>query len=168
MEKTTISLKKYILIYGAILGSIWIIYGFIRNITNNRTIITWALFIFELSLHIGFIVFGIYKFKKNNEGFLTLWQAFKIGLGIALLSTFMKIIGDIFFLKVISPETLQEIVSSTSQSTATGGQEKDSILKKENGHLFTTSLANLLFNSTLAILISLLGGAIMQKHRDPF
>ncbi len=168
MQETTISIKKHILIYGFILGLVWVAYGFLRHITNNRATRHWALSIFELSLHIGIIVYGIYKFKNKNDGFLTLWQAFKIGLGIAVMSTVMKSIGDIFFLKVISPETFQEILKSASQSTSTESQEQNSILSKENNYLFTTFLTNLIFNSTLGILISMLGGAIMQKNRNPF
>ncbi len=168
MKETTISVKKYILVYGFILGLIWIVYGFLRNITDNRTTSNWALSIFELSLHIGIIVYGIYKFKNKNDSFLTLWQAFKIGFGIALISTLMQIIGDIFFLKVMSPETLQDIINSTSPSTSSEPQEQNKLLSKKNNYLFTTSLTSLIFNSTLGILISLLGGAFMQKNRDPF
>ncbi len=168
MRETTISVKKYILIYGAILGLVWVFYGILRHVTDNRTTSNWALSVFELSLYIVIIVYGIYKFKHKNDGFLTLWQAFKIGFGIALIGTIIQILGEIFFLKIISPETLQSIIDATNPSASTTSQEQNRLLNIENSHLFKTSLTSLIFYSILGILISLLGGAFMQKNRDPF
>ncbi|GAA4277897.1 DUF4199 domain-containing protein [Aquimarina mytili] len=161
MEETTISVKKYILVYGSILGLIWIIYGVLRHITDNRTTSNWMLSMFELFLHIGITVFGIYKFKQKDNGFLSLWQAFKIGLGIALVCILVQLTWDIFFVKVISPETLIEALNSGNESASSKSQG-------ENDYIFNRFLRGLIFNSTLGILISLLGGAIMQKNRDPF
>ncbi len=167
MKETTISTTKFILTYGIILGVIWIIYGLFRHITGNRATSNWASTIFELSLHIGIIVYAIYKYKLNNDSFLTLWQALKIGFGIAFISTVMQTIGDIFFVEVISPETIQEIVNSTDQSNEKKPQIQNKIISKENIRLFTISFG-IIFNLVLGAIISLLAGAIMQKNRDPF
>ncbi|MEW7291540.1 DUF4199 domain-containing protein [Aquimarina sp. 2304DJ70-9] len=168
MKETTISVKKYILIYGFILGLIWIIYGVLRHISDTKTTANWALSIFELFLHIGIIAYGIYRFKTKNDGFLTLWQAFKIGIGIVLICTLMQLIWDIIFVKVISPETIQDIINSTNPSTSTASQEQNGLLSNENNYLFNRFLTGLIFHSTLGTLVSLLGGAFMQKNRDPF
>ncbi len=167
MEETTISTKKYILTYGLILGVIWVIHGFFRHITDNRATSNWAFYIFELSLPISIIVYGVYRYKSNNSGFLTLWQALKIGFGIALISTTIQTAWDIFLVKIISPETIQEIINLTDQPTPKDSQEQNKILSKENNYLFNVSFG-FIVNLVLGFIISLFAGAIMQKNRDPF
>ncbi len=168
MSETTISLKKHIHIYGLLLGVIWVLYGVFRNLTEDVVVSNWIYYIFELSLHIGFTSFFIYKFKSNNDGFLTLGQALKIGLGITLLSTFLFIIWDVFFLKVISPENLNEIINSLEPSIDGEINKKSNFLNKENSYLINRSLSGLIFHLVIGFLVSLLSGAIMQKNPDPF
>ena len=168
MNETTISVKKYILTYGLILGLAWCIYSVFRHATGNRTTTNWAFSVFELILHIGIISYGIYKFKSNNHSFLTLWQALKIGMGIAITSTLLIISWDIFFLKVITPETIQEVLNSAKQSAIKKISDKDQILNQANHYLLNRSIGSLTFHLTFGFLVSLLGGAIMQKNPDPF
>ncbi len=167
MEETTFSVKKYILTYGIILGVIWVIYGFFRHVTYNRATSNWAFSIFELSLHIGFLVYGIYKYKSDNNGFLTLLQALKTGFGIALISTIIQTIGDIFLVKIISPEIIHEIMNLVNQATEQASQEQSKISSKDDNYFFNVSFG-LIVNLVLGIVISLFAGAIMQKNRNPF
>ncbi len=166
MEETTISTKKYILRYGLILGFIWIIYSFFRHITSTRDTSNWVFSIFELSLYIGIIFYSIYKYKSTNGGFLTLWQALKIGFGIAFISIVMQAVGDIF-VEIILPETLQEITNSTDKPPVKKLQEQTKIVSKENDYFVNKSFS-LIFNLVLGAIISLFVGAIMQKNRNPF
>ncbi|MBQ0732805.1 DUF4199 domain-containing protein [Aquimarina celericrescens] len=167
MEETTISTKKNILVYGLILGSILVIYGFSRHITGNRDTANWAYSIFELFLYIGFVFYGIYKYKSQNHGFLTLWQALKVGFGITFISIVMQKIGDIFFVEVISAETIQEMFNSTDYLTAKESQERNKTVNKENDYLINMSITLILY-LVLGVIISLFAGAIMQKNRNPF
>ncbi|MBQ4821803.1 DUF4199 domain-containing protein [Aquimarina sp. MMG016] len=166
MAETTISTKKHILTYGVILGFIWVIYGFLRHITDNGTTIHWGFSIFELSLYIGFIFYSIYKYKSKNDGFLTLWQALKVGFGIVLISVVMQTTWDIFLVKVVSPETIQEIINSTDKLPAKELQESNKTANKENNYLI--NIFGLVFNLVLGTIIALFAGAIMQKNKDPF
>ncbi|WP_438422890.1 DUF4199 domain-containing protein [Aquimarina macrocephali] len=168
MEETTISTKKNILNYGLILGLTWVVYGLIRHITDNRTSTSWGIVIIELFIHVTIIVYGIYTYKRANNGFLKLSQALKIGLGVALIATIIYVIWDIFLLKIISPETMYELIKSSNQLSENESINEDTIMSRESNFLFTTSLASIIFYSILGGLISLLGGAIMQKNRDTF
>ncbi|SHI58536.1 DUF4199 domain-containing protein [Aquimarina spongiae] len=168
MVETTISAKRHILIYGLLLGAIWVLYAAFRNLNDSDITPNWINYVFELSLHIGFTTFGIYKFKSNNDGFLTLRQALKVGFGIALLGAFLFMIWDIFFLKVISPENLHEIISSLKPSVNAETNEKSGFLSKESSYLINRLMSGLIFHLVIGLLVSLLGGAIMQKNPDPF
>ncbi|GAA4272142.1 DUF4199 domain-containing protein [Aquimarina gracilis] len=167
MEKTTISTKKYILTQGLILGFIWVLYGFFRLVTGTRDTANWAFSIFELSLYIGFIFYSIHKYKSSNGSFLTLWQALKVGFGIAFISIIMQKIGNIFFIEVIPPETIQEIFNSTDKAPVKELQERNKTVSNENDYLIAMFFS-LIFNLVIGFIISLFAGAIMQKDPDPF
>ncbi|WP_271766394.1 DUF4199 domain-containing protein [Aquimarina algiphila] len=168
MENDQTSTKKIIIKYGLILGLTWVIYGFIRYITDNRTSIGWEIVIIELFIYVTIIAYGIYKYKHANSGFLKLSQALKIGSGVALITAIIYNMWDIFLLKIISPETMYQMISSFEKSSITKPMEQDNIMSIENSFIFDISLANLIFHPVLGLLISLIAGAIMQKKQDVY
>ncbi|WP_109300217.1 DUF4199 domain-containing protein [Aquimarina sp. AU474] len=164
MKKTTISTKKHVLKHGFILGVMWVVYGFIRHLTNNITTNNWALSLIELSIYIGAIVFGIYTYKSLNNGFLKLGQALKVGLGIVLISTGIQILWDIILFKILAPDILDQLINLNKNNSA----DKTYRFGRKNDFLFSVSLGKLIGNVVLGIIVSLLGGAILQKNPDPF
>ncbi len=165
MAETTLSTKKHILKYGLILGLIWIIHITFRHITDTRNTANVAFSIIELLVHISVISYGIFIFKRKNNGFLTLWQAMKVGLGIAVLSAIMQAVWDTAVLQSISPDFIQDLMKSSNSANLNQVQEQQKELP-QNISKFT--LAGLIFSTILGAIISLLAGAIMQKNPDPF
>ncbi|WP_108808673.1 DUF4199 domain-containing protein [Aquimarina spinulae] len=168
MEETIISTKKYIVNYGLILGFIWVTYGLIRYLTNNITTNNLILPIIELSIHISIIIYSIYIYKSANHGFLKLGQALKIGFSVALIGISIQILWDILLLKVIAPELIDQLMSLNKNQVPNEPLNENYISDKKNNFLFNISLVTFIGNSILGFLISLIGGAIMQKNRDVF
>ena len=59
MEETTISLKKYILIYGIILGILFVTYNVIVYLGNGTINRNWIHTVIDLSIRICIIIFGM-------------------------------------------------------------------------------------------------------------
>ena len=165
MVETTISAKKHIFTYGLLIGAIWIIYGILRNATGYGSTANLAFSAFELVLHITIISYSIYKYKAKNNGFLTLLQAIKIGLGIAIISALIVIIWDIIFISVIKPEVLQKVMKTSNTETAEQVLSEKKLLFN---YFLKRSSSNLIYHLTFGLIISMLSGAIMQKNPDPF
>ncbi|WP_271766399.1 DUF4199 domain-containing protein [Aquimarina algiphila] len=166
MENDKASTKKIIIKYGIIYGITWITYSIIRYITGYTTTRNWFLSVIELSIHIGVISYSIYTFKLANNHFLKLGQALKVGFSIVLIGVGIQVLWDIFLLKVISSETMYQMISSLEKSTITKPIEQNSTISRENSFLFTISLVAFIGNSILGFLISLIAGVIMIKKRD--
>lgn len=154
--------------YGLSLGLIWAIYGLIRHITDNRASTSWGIVIIELLIHVTIIISSFYVYKLANNGFSKLNQALKIGLRVALIATIIYIISDIFLLKIISPETMYELIKSSNQLSENKSIDKDTTTYIESNFFLINILASTILYPTLGVLISLFGGAIMQKNRNPF
>ncbi|MCK8520815.1 DUF4199 domain-containing protein [Aquimarina sp. D1M17] len=168
MVETTISIKKFIIKYGLILGVFLIIYGYVSYITENRTTTNWVFSAINLSLFIIVTLLGIYKYKLASNGFLKLSQAFIIGVGISLIGSIIYIIWDIFLLKILAPDILDRLVELNKTPSANDIQKSDITQNNQNSFVLAISIASLIGNMIVGTLIALLGGAILQKNPDPF
>ncbi len=175
MEETTISAKKYILIYGLILGMIFIVYNIFMYLGDEQINKIRLLSILYYIINIGVIILGIKLFKKANNGFLRLGEALKIGVGIALIAGLMVIFWNIVLNTVIEPDMMSEKLLTQKQQMI---EQNPNVSKKEIeqrmatverfSSLYFTSAINLIIDVIFGLIISLLAGAIMQKERDIF
>ena len=108
----------------------------------------------DLILRILLITLGIIFFKKKNSNYLTLFEAVKIGIGITLIAGLI-----IFFCKLISTDFL---LSTNEIPNKKGVSEEKTIWDS----VYFTGALELFINLIIALVISLLGGAIMQKNKD--
>ena len=92
MKDQNLELKQYILQYGGLLGGISVVFGLMlysldmhyQN-DSNATIVS-------LVITLGVIIFAQYTYRKDNEGYLSLSQGIKMGLGMAAVSGIINII----------------------------------------------------------------------------
>ncbi|CEN39975.1 DUF4199 domain-containing protein [Capnocytophaga cynodegmi] len=128
-------------------------------------------FIISLSIYIYTIRLGIKQFKTENSNLLTIAQALKIGVGIALVGGIIIAIYTYIFTTIIEPEyyekmtqiqldKLQEMFPNTDVEEAKRQQGEPSqyitILGSVGGSLF------------LGLIISLIAGAVMQKKEQTY
>ncbi|GAA3516379.1 hypothetical protein GCM10022393_33100 [Aquimarina addita] len=118
---------------------------------------------------------GIIFFKKNNNSFISLKEALKIGIGISVIGGLIAILWKILLIKVIDPEIIQElekiqIKQYVEESSDFTDENMNSIIKTIKK--FTSPPIMILFalieDLFLGFLISLIGGLIIQKKKDPF
>ncbi|WP_271766396.1 DUF4199 domain-containing protein [Aquimarina algiphila] len=169
MENDKTSIKKIIIKYGIIYGIIFTIHDIIRYATGTAGMYyLWIFAPLDLFINIGIISYGIHSFKLDNNHFLKLRHALKIGFCIVLIGTSIRVLCDAFYFKVISPETIYELISPYEKSAITKPIEQDSAISRENNFILNISLAYLFFYPFLGLLISLIAGAIMQKKQDVY
>ncbi len=157
---------KVIVYYGIIYGVIWIIHSFLRHITDNRSTTNWVVNILEFSVHISIISRGILVFRSNNNGFLKIVQALKIGIGITVIGCIIQIFWDILLLKVIAPDTLHEIINQLDHPDKNKPLHKNRFLSRENDFLLSISLWFFFGYTIFGALISFICGVIMHKKQS--
>ena len=86
---------SYMIKFGGILGGISVIFAIMLFTLNmhygQEPLVNYV----NYAISIGVIVLGIYTFRKDNEGFLSLSQAIKLGLGISLISAIIALVYSI-------------------------------------------------------------------------
>lgn len=175
MAETTISIKKYVLKYGLFLSLIWIVYSLICYLTDNVNGKNLIFSLIEILLHIGVIIFAFYVYKSTNGGFLKLSEALKIGIGIALIGGITAMVWNIALMEIIEPDMFDQmleksrnnIIEQNPEMTEDQIDESIAVVKKLNAP-YPMSALIFISNTFLGFMISLIGGAIMQKNRDVF
>ena len=85
MENQQSSIKSIMIIYGLILGGISVVFQLMLFFLDMHYQQPPAVGIVSIVIMIGLLVYAFIQYKKENEGFLSLSEALKIGLGISLI-----------------------------------------------------------------------------------
>lgn len=107
--------KKIILNNGLYLGLATVALSIIMYVTNMIYDQNWIVGLISFILMIVFIAMGIKAFKAQNNGYLSLSQGLKVGLGIALISSIVAVVYNLIFLNFIEPEFMTKMLEMQQQ-----------------------------------------------------
>ncbi len=173
MENQTSTPKQIMLNYGLILGFISILIAVANFAIGNVYDPHWIISVFGILITIALIVYGIMQVKQLNGGFLSLGEALKTGLGIALISGIVYVIYLFIFTSFIEPDFYTNMISFQEQKILdTNPNLSDeqiemsvTMMKKFMGPGMTAAftIAGSLF---IGFIISLIAGLIMKKTQE--
>lgn len=172
MESNQPKTGKFSLNYGLILGALGVVFGVMLYISDAHTSQSPVNSVISIALMVGVIFWGISTFKKENEGFLTLGEAMKLGAGIALVSGIITVIYTIFLANVLDPDFASKVMDARlAESAAEGNFTSEQIQQqKEMGLKFwwIGYPVILIVNIIFGLIIGLVGGLILKKARPEY
>jgi hypothetical protein len=104
MEENQPKIGKFSLNYGLILGLISVVYGVMLYSLDAHTTQDTSTQVISIVLMIAITLWGIYNFKKANNGYLTIGEALKLGAGIALVGGIIGVIYLLVLSNVLDPD----------------------------------------------------------------
>lgn len=110
MEEKSIPTQKISVNYGLLLGILSVVLGVVLYITNAYLSPHWSHAVISYALFIIFVVLGIRAYKKANGGFLSLTQAIKVGISIALISALISSLWQVLLSEVIEPNLMEQMM----------------------------------------------------------
>jgi len=162
--------KSIMINYGLLLGFVSIIIALVNYVFGDLYKPHWILIVVSLVASITVIVLGIKKFKDLNGGFLSVGQAIKTGLGIALISALVYAAYLIIFFNFIETSYFENMAAVQEQTIAEKypnltDEQMEAAVK--NAAMFNNTGANitmsLIFSLFFGLIISLIGGLVMKK-----
>ncbi|MFT5890313.1 MAG: hypothetical protein ACI9Y7_000403 [Dokdonia sp.] len=170
MKQVKASAKKIMINYGLLLGVISILLNVVMYVTNTHIQPHWSIQLFGFFIFIAIIVIAHKAYKKDNEGFMKLGEALKIGLGIALISAIIGIIYTYILINFLEPTYFDQLMSiqqdalieSNPNMTQEQLDQTMEITKKFSGTgvIITFQIIGGLF---FGFIISLISGLILKK-----
>ncbi|MDC6352292.1 DUF4199 domain-containing protein [Zeaxanthinibacter sp. PT1] len=172
METKPPTTGKYSLTYGAILGALSIIFALMLYSMDAHTSREPVNQIISVVMSATVIFFGIYGYKKANEGFLTLGEALKLGAGISLVSALLFIVYQLILTNFLDPDFASKVMDIQMAELVESGQltaEEASQQKEMGMKFFWIGYPVILIISVISgLVIGLIGGLIMKKSRPAY
>lgn len=109
MENQPITTQKTALNYGAILGLAMILQSVILYVLNMHLKQNFISGLIGIGIIIVVVSLSISKFKKQNGNVLSLSQALKTGMGVALIGGLISVAYTLLFMYVIEPDFMTQM-----------------------------------------------------------
>ena len=170
MEHQKPKAGKFALNYGIILGLVMITIAVVLYVTGMALEgVQWPNFIYYIIFPIV-IIYGISQYKKANANVLSLGDALKVGLAIAVISALVYVIYGFIFNYVIDPEFMAQAMDVAKDKmlenpNMTEEQVEQSLKMIET---FSNPLIGTAFwlamSAFFGLIYSLIGGIIMKSN----
>ena len=172
MENQKITTAKTALNFGLILGGISLVYSLMLFFLDMHYQGETATSLIGYALLIGLVLWAIMHFKKNNDGYISLSEALKTGVGTALISAIIVCIYTIVMIQYLDPEFLDKSIEYQKQKMLQENPEisvesvnKMFDMQKEFSGPFIISGFIIIFNLFFGFIISLIVGLIVKKSK---
>ncbi|MFT4669144.1 MAG: hypothetical protein ACI840_002331 [Ulvibacter sp.] len=172
METQTASVKKIALPYGLLLSLTTIVISVIVYALGMTYDQPWWQSLLNFVAMIGFIVYGIKAYKHDNESYLSLGEALKTGLAIALVAGLIGAVFSYLFVTVIEPDfavnmleaTRVKMINNNPEMTQEAMDMALGVTEKmmSPSILVAFSIVGSLF---IGFIISLITGLVMKNNR---
>ena len=170
MENQKQSIKNLIFTFGFILALLSILLSVVKYVMGRHLENSAVDSIIGLILIVALVAYPITLFKKQNNGFLNLSQAFKIGLGVAAVAAIISVIYFVIFANYIEPNFVNDVMSAemSRQLKANPNMPKADLEKgMEIGKGFVLPMLYggiIVMNLVLGFIISLITGLAIKKE----
>lgn len=174
METQNTEAKKFVLNYGILLGILSVIMGVIMYITNAYLNPSFIYSIIGFLLLIVVITLSIKAYKSENGNYLSLGEALKVGIGVAVIGGIITALWSFVLMNYIEPDYMAQMMDvSRDKMTEMNPNMTDAQL--ETAMEFNSKFSSpwivmafsLIGNLFFGLIISLIAGLIM-KNKNPY
>jgi len=171
MDKTTsTSPAKIGVNYGIFLGIILILISVIMYVTGMAYEgAQWPMYLYYVIFPVT-IIFGIKNYKAENNTYLSLSEALKVGVLIGVVSGIVSLIYNLIFNYIIEPEFGEQMIEIARNQMAEAGTLTDEQIEMSLGWVrwMTNPLLGgaifIAMSAFFALIYSLIAGLVMKKE----
>lgn len=159
---------KYALTFGLILGAAGVVFSLIQYSMGLLYEKNSAQSIIGILMAVVIIAIGIYNFKKENQGFLEVKEAIKIGTGAGVIAALVSILYLLVLANVIEPDFWEKSLelgktAMIEANPSLTDEQLDQALEMQKKFLWITYPAMIIMNTLLGLVIGVLTGIVLKK-----
>jgi len=172
MDTEKKSSSKISLHYGIILGIVSVLISVVVYALGMQYDQDWKMGSIGIIAMIALIFLGIKKFKEFNDGYLTVGQALKTGIGIALIGGIISVIYSYIFMTFIEPDFMANTMAKAQETMMEQNpnmsdeqiEQATAMMNKFSGPAITSAFT-LIGSLFFGFIIALISGFILKN--DP-
>ena len=170
MEENQVKTGKIAWMYGAIGGGIGIVFTLMLMSMDMLYDQGWGKSVVSTLILVAAIVLAISSFKKQNQGFLTLGEALKTGIGTSLVAAVIALIFTYLLMNFLVPDFMDKTtelsrITIQEKSPQITPEQLDNALEMQKKFFWIAYPMILLFNLFIGFIVSLISGLVMKKER---
>jgi preprotein translocase subunit YajC len=172
MEENQPKTGKFSLNYGLILGLISVAFGIMLYSMDAHTTRDTTTQVISILIMVAITFWGIYSFRKANNGYLSLGEALKLGAGIALIAGIIAVIYTAIMANVIDPDFATKVAEIQKAADEAAGEfSSEQIQQRYDGtinYFWISYPFILIINIVIGLVIGLVGGLILKKQKPAY
>jgi hypothetical protein len=170
MESEKLSPGKFAKNYGIILGVILVFIAVIMYATGMQLEgKQWPMYVFYIIFPVV-VIYAISQFKKQQGNLLTVGEAIKVGLAVAVISALVFAVYSLLFNYVIDTEFTQQVMEAEIERQLESGAlteemvEASATMREIFSNPFVGSTLFIALSAIFGLIYSLIGGLIMKRE----
>jgi len=170
MENQKVTTGKYALNYGLILGAISIAFSLMLFFLDMHYKQSTTGTVVGILISASVIMAGLIAFRKANEGFISLSEALKLGLGITLVSLILGWIYYFVLSNLLDPEMVEKRIQhgleqAKVENPGLSQEVLDQQYEMTKKFYWVGYIVAVFIQFLIGFLISLIGGLIIKKSK---
>lgn len=175
MEENKPKTGSFALKFGGILGLVGIVFAVMLYLAGMQYEQGWQISVINVIITIGVITWGMFEFRKANNGYLKLGEAMKIGIGIALIGFIISMAYQMIFIYVIEPDFMtnvlevrkNEMIAKNPNMTQEQVDQSVEMMKKFSGPGMMLAFGAI-GSIFISAIISLITGLILKRDEPAY
>jgi uncharacterized membrane protein len=163
--------SKYAMQYGLFLGLASIAFNVMLYTQELHYEQNATTYIVGFALLFIFSLLGILAYKKANEGFISIGQSLKIGVGVSVIGALIGIVYFLIFIYAIEPGYVDKVMeigreTAIANNPEINREQLDQGIAFQKKFFAAFTLIGVIINAIVGLVISLILGLIVQKTRN--
>ena len=173
MEEQQPKTGKFALNYGLLLGLVSVVFGIMLYTQKMHYEMKPAVVVVSILLTVVAAFLATNAFKKANGGFLTLGEALKVCVGVAVVATVISLIYQYVLTHFIEPDFMDKAMELAKPKAMANNpnmteEQWNQAVEMQKGFAWIQYPVGLIINSIIGLVIGLVVGLILKKSKPEY
>ena len=176
METKNVNFLSIALRNGILLGLASVAFTVLLYITDflytDSTLLAVITWLINIAISVVFIVMAVEQYKKANEGFLSIGEAIKVGVVVAVIAGVIGAIYQVIYATIIDPDYYDKVVEVAMKKMSAMANFNEEQLEEFQDKMYANkpSIASsfstsIVFSAIGGLIISAIVGAVKKKEQ---
>ena len=173
MEEQQAKTGEFALNYGLLSGLISVVFGVMLYTQKMHYETSTAVIVISIVILAAIVFFAVNAFKKANGGFLTISQALKVGVGVALVAAIISLIYQFVLTNFIEPDFMDKVMEMAKPKAMANNpnmteEQWEQGVEMQKSFAWIQYPVLLIMNSVLGLILGLISGLILKKSQPEY
>ena len=176
METKNVNFLSIALRNGILLGLASVAFTVLLYVTDflytDNTLLAIITWLINIAMSVVFIVIAVEQYKKANEGFLSIGEAIKVGVLVAVIAGVIGAIYQVIYATIIDPDYYDKVVEVAMKKMSAMANFNEEQLEEFQDKMYANkpSIASsfstsIVFSAIGGLIISAIVGAVKKKEQ---